>query len=146
MRFCQSFANELSKLIGDVKDVPAGDIGVGARKIGYIYGQYKKQTGRFDGALTGKKGLSQGGSLGRTEATGYGCVYFAIEMLKTKKDDLSGKKCVISGAENGNLHSLKLYEYGAFSITMSDSTGYIYDKNGIDLELLKELVYMSMQR
>lgn len=139
MRFCQSFANELSKLIGDVKDVPAGDIGVGAREIGYIYGQYKKQTSRFDGALTGK-GLSWGGSLVRPEATGYGCVYFAIEMLKTRKDDLKGKKCVVSGAGNVATYTIqKLYENGAIPLTVSDSTGYIYDKNGIDLDLLIEL-------
>lgn len=139
MRFCQSFMNELAKLIGDVKDIPAGDIGVGGREIGYMYGQYKKLTSRFDGALTGK-GLSWGGSLARTEATGYGCVYFADEMLKTKKQELKGKKCVVSGAGNVAIYTVeKLYQYGALPLTVSDSTGYVYDKDGIDLDLLKKL-------
>ena len=139
MRFCQSFTNELAKLIGDVKDIPAGDIGVGAREIGYMYGQYKKLTSRFDGAFTGK-GLSWGGSLCRTEATGYGSVYFANEMLQNAGDDLKGKRCVISGAGNVATYTAeKLYHYGALPISVSDSTGYIYDKEGICLETLKEI-------
>ncbi|NLK66574.1 MAG: NADP-specific glutamate dehydrogenase [Campylobacteraceae bacterium] len=139
MRFCQSFMNELSKLIGDVTDIPAGDIGVGAREIGYMYGQYKKLTSRFEGAFTGK-GISWGGSLGRTEATGYGSVYFANEMLQNIGDGLKGKKCVISGAGNVATYTAeKLYQYGALPISVSDSTGYIYDKDGICLEALKEI-------
>ncbi|CZE45845.1 NADP-specific glutamate dehydrogenase [Campylobacter geochelonis] len=139
MRFCQSFMNELFKLIGDVKDVPAGDIGVGGREIGYMFGQYKKLTNRFDGALTGK-GLSWGGSLARTEATGYGSVYFAAEMLAKKGADLEGKKCSISGSGNVAIYTAeKLYDFGALPITVSDSTGYIYDKEGVDVALLKRL-------
>ncbi|QQF52307.1 glutamate dehydrogenase [Campylobacter fetus] len=139
MRFCQSFMNELYKLIGDVKDVPAGDIGVGGREIGYMFGQYKKLTNRFDGALTGK-GLSWGGSLARTEATGYGSVYFANEMLKKSGGSLEGKKCSVSGAGNVAIYTVeKLYEFGALPITVSDSTGFVYDKDGIDTQLLKRL-------
>ncbi|PSM53250.1 glutamate dehydrogenase [Campylobacter blaseri] len=146
MRFCQAFASELSKLIGDVKDVPAGDIGVGAREIGYMYGQYKKITSRFDGAFTGK-GLSWGGSLVRTEATGYGSVYFAEELLKTKNDNLEGKTCTISGSGNVAIYTAqKLYHYGAKPIAVSDSSGYIYDKEGIDVELLKELKEVKRER
>lgn len=146
MRFCQSFTNELAKLIGDVKDVPAGDIGVGGREIGYMYGQYKKLTSRFDGAFTGK-GLSWGGSLARTEATGYGAVYFADEMLKTKNQNLEGKICVVSGSGNVAIYTVeKLYEYGAIPVAVSDSSGYVYDKDGIDLELLKELKEVKRQR
>ncbi|MSN95922.1 NADP-specific glutamate dehydrogenase [Campylobacter sp. FMV-PI01] len=139
MRFCQSFMNELSKLIGDVKDIPAGDIGVGGREIGYLYGQYKKLTSRFDGALTGK-GLSWGGSLARTEATGYGSVYFADEMIKKVGGSLEGKRCSISGAGNVAIYTAqKLYHLGALPVTVSDSTGFIYDKDGIDVELLKDI-------
>lgn len=139
MRFCQAFMLELHKIIGDVKDVPAGDIGVGGREIGYMFGMYKKLTGRFDGALTGK-GLSWGGSLARTEATGYGSVYFADEMLKKAGKSLEGKKCAVSGAGNVAIYTIKkLYELGAIPITTSDSTGFIYDKDGIDLALLKQL-------
>ncbi len=131
--------NELYKLIGDVKDVPAGDIGVGGREIGYMFGQYKKLTNRFDGALTGK-GLSWGGSLARTEATGYGSVYFANEMLKKSGGSLEGKKCSVSGAGNVAIYTVeKLYEFGALPITVSDSTGFVYDKDGIDTQLLKRL-------
>ncbi|CUU77719.1 glutamate dehydrogenase [Campylobacter hyointestinalis subsp. hyointestinalis] len=139
MRFCQSFMNELYKLIGDVKDVPAGDIGVGGREIGYMFGQYKKLTNRFDGALTGK-GLNWGGSLARTEATGYGSVYFANEMLKKSGGSLEGKKCSVSGAGNVAIYTVeKLYEFGALPVTVSDSTGFVYDKDGIDTKLLKRL-------
>ncbi|MFW5606798.1 MAG: Glu/Leu/Phe/Val dehydrogenase dimerization domain-containing protein, partial [Campylobacter hyointestinalis] len=139
MRFCQAFMNELYKLIGDVKDVPAGDIGVGGREIGYMFGQYKKLTNRFDGALTGK-GLNWGGSLARTEATGYGSVYFANEMLKKSGGSLEGKKCSVSGAGNVAIYTVeKLYEFGALPVTVSDSTGFVYDKDGIDTKLLKRL-------
>ncbi|NLY03958.1 MAG: NADP-specific glutamate dehydrogenase [Campylobacter sp.] len=139
MRFCQAFMNDLFKLIGDVKDVPAGDIGVGAREIGYLYGQYKKLSGRFDGAITGK-GLSWGGSLARTQATGYGSVYFANEALIKQGKSLEGKKCVISGAGNVAIYTAeKLYEFGALPIAVSDSRGCIYDKDGIDIELLKDI-------
>ncbi|QKF65378.1 NADP-specific glutamate dehydrogenase [Campylobacter corcagiensis] len=139
MRFCQAFMNDLYKLIEDVKDVPAGDIGVGAREIGYMYGQYKKLTGRFDGAMTGK-GLSWGGSLARTEATGYGSVYFATEALKKKGKSLDGKRCVISGAGNVAIYTAqKLYEFGATPVTVSDSRGYVYDEEGVDIALLKEI-------
>lgn len=139
MRFCQSFMNELHRLMSDVSDVPAGDIGVGGREIGYLFGQYKKLSRRFDGALTGK-GLNWGGSLARTEATGYGSVYFANEMLTKKSDSLRGKRCVVSGAGNVAIYTVaKLQELDAIPITVSDSTGFIYDKDGIDLRLLKKL-------
>ena len=134
MRFCQSFMNELHRLISDTSDVPAGDIGVGGREIGYLFGQYKKLTRRFDGALTGK-GLNWGGSLARTEATGYGSVYFANEMLTKVGQTIRGKKCCVSGAGNVAIYTVeKLYEFGALPITVSDSTGFIYDAEGIDLE------------
>ncbi|ALV25259.1 glutamate dehydrogenase [Campylobacter iguaniorum] len=139
MRFCQAFMYELYKLIGDVKDVPAGDIGVGGREIGYMFGAYKKLTNRFDGALTGK-GLNWGGSLARTEATGYGSVYFAKEMLQKAGGSLEGKVCAVSGAGNVAIYTVeKLYQFGALPVTVSDSTGFIYDKEGIDLALLKRL-------
>lgn len=139
MRFCQAFMQGLYELIGDVKDVPAGDIGVGGREIGYLFGEYKKLTHRFDGSLTGK-GLSWGGSLARTEATGYGLVYFAEQMLASVGQTFQGKKCVVSGAGNVSIYTVeKLYELGALPITVSDSTGFIYDADGIDLKLLKEL-------
>lgn len=139
MRFCQSFMIELQRLISDVTDVPAGDIGVGGREIGYMFGQYKKITRRFDGSLTGK-GLSWGGSLARTEATGYGSVYFANEMLTKNGDSLRGKICAVSGAGNVAIYTVaKLYEMEAKPVTVSDSTGFIYDENGIDLALLKKL-------
>lgn len=139
MRFCQSFMTELSRLISDVSDVPAGDIGVGGREIGYLFGQYKKLTRRFDGALTGK-GLNWGGSLARTEATGYGSVYFANEMLSKKGDALRGKKCAISGAGNVAIYTAqKLYQMDALPISVSDSTGFIYDSDGIDVSALKKI-------
>ncbi len=139
MRFCQAFTQSLFQLIGDVKDVPAGDIGVGGREIGYMFGMYKKLTGRFDGALTGK-GLSWGGSLARTEATGFGLVYFTSEMLASIGQSLEGKKVAVSGAGNVAIYTVKkLYEMGATPITVSDSTGFIYDAEGIDLALLKRI-------
>lgn len=139
MRFCQAFMNELYRHIGAHTDVPAGDIGVGGREIGYLYGQYRKITNRFDGVLTGKA-LGWGGSLVRTEATGYGCVYFAQEMLKEKGENLEGKICTVSGSGNVAIYTIeKLQQLGAIPVTISDSKGMIYDKDGIDLALLKEL-------
>lgn len=139
MRFCQSFMVELSKHIGETKDVPAGDIGVGGREIGYMFGEYKRLTGSFEGALTGK-GLNWGGSLGRTEATGFGSVYFAENMLNKKGDSLKGKVCTVSGSGNVALYTIqKLYDMGATPVTCSDSKGMIYDKNGIDFNTLKSI-------
>ncbi|TQR33854.1 NADP-specific glutamate dehydrogenase [Campylobacter sp. MIT 99-7217] len=139
MRFCQAFMLNLSKVIGATTDVPAGDIGVGGREIGYMFGMYKKLTGFYDGTLTGK-GLNWGGSLARTEATGYGCVYFTDEMLKKAKQGLEGKVCAVSGSGNVAIYTIeKLYQMGAKPVTISDSNGFVYDKNGIDLELLKEI-------
>ncbi|WP_180673907.1 NADP-specific glutamate dehydrogenase [Helicobacter sp. 13S00482-2] len=139
MRFCQAFMNELYRHIGACTDVPAGDIGVGAREIGYLFGQYKKLTNRFDGVLTGK-GLTWGGSLARPEATGYGCVYFAQEMLKERGESLSGKICTVSGSGNVAIYTVeKLYHLDAIPVSVSDSKGTIHDKNGIDLDLLKEI-------
>ncbi|HDM10608.1 MAG: NADP-specific glutamate dehydrogenase [Deltaproteobacteria bacterium] len=132
MRFCQSFMAELYRHIGPNTDVPAGDIGVGAREIGFLFGMYKRLRNEFTGVLTGK-GLNWGGSLIRPEATGYGCVYFAAEMLATKGEELKGKTCLVSGAGNVAQHTVeKLLELGAKVVTMSDSSGYIYDESGID--------------
>lgn len=132
MRFCQSFMMELFRHIGPDTDVPAGDIGVGAREIGYLFGMYKKLANEFTGVLTGKS-LAWGGSLIRPEATGYGCVYFAAEMLATKNQSLEGKRCLVSGSGNVAQYTVeKLIELGAKPITLSDSSGYIYDEEGID--------------
>jgi glutamate dehydrogenase (NADP+) len=142
MRFCQSFMNELFRHIGPDTDVPAGDIGVGGREIGYLFGQYKKLRNEFTGVLTGK-GLNWGGSLIRPEATGYGCVYFAAEMLTTRGHTLEGKTCLVSGSGNVAQFTIeKLLEFGAKVLTISDSSGYIYDEAGIDrkkLEFIMEL-------
>ncbi|MFT7373955.1 MAG: glutamate dehydrogenase (NADP+) [Oleiphilaceae bacterium] len=139
MRFCQSFMTELYRHIGPTTDVPAGDIGVGAREIGYMFGQYKRITGRYEGVLTGKS-LLWGGSLARREATGYGAVYFAGYMLEARGESLKGKKCLISGAGNVAIHAIeKLYHLGAVPISCSDSRGTIYHEQGIDLALLKDL-------
>ncbi|WP_249979319.1 NADP-specific glutamate dehydrogenase [Vreelandella olivaria] len=139
MRFCQSFMSELYRHIGPHCDVPAGDIGVGAREIGYLFGQYKRLTGQYEGVLTGK-GLNWGGSFGRKEATGYGAVYFAHNMLAARGEELSGKTCLVSGAGNVAIYTIeKLYELGARPITCSDSCGTIHDPSGIDLGLLKQL-------
>ena len=132
MRFCQSFMSELFRHIGPNTDVPAGDIGVGGREIGYLFGQYKKLRNEFTGVLTGK-GLNWGGSLIRPEATGYGAVYFAAEMLTTRNQTLKGKKCLVSGSGNVAQYTIeKLLELGAKPLTLSDSNGYIYDEAGID--------------
>jgi glutamate dehydrogenase (NADP+) len=136
MRFCQSFMNELFRHIGPDTDVPAGDIGVGGREIGFLFGQYKKLRNEFTGVLTGK-GLNWGGSLIRPEATGYGAVYFAEEMLATRNDSLAGKVCLVSGSGNVAQYTVqKLLEFGAKPATLSDSSGYIYDEAGIDKEKL----------
>lgn len=132
MRFCQSFITELYRHIGPDTDVPAGDIGVGGREIGYLFGQYKRLRNEFSGVLTGK-GLNWGGSLIRPEATGYGCVYFAAEMLATRNETLEGKVCLVSGSGNVAQYTTeKLIELGAKVVTLSDSSGYIYDEEGID--------------
>ncbi|MDD5255885.1 MAG: NADP-specific glutamate dehydrogenase [Candidatus Omnitrophica bacterium] len=137
MKFCQSFMSELFRHIGPDTDVPAGDIGVGGREIGYMFGQYKKLRNEFTGVLTGK-GLSWGGSLIRPEATGYGCVYFVQEMLKTKGETLKGKVCAVSGSGNVAQYTVeKLLQLGAKVVTLSDSDGFIYDKDGIDQKELK---------
>ena len=136
MRFCQSFMTELFRHVGPNTDVPAGDIGVGGREIGYLFGQYKRLANEFTGVLTGK-GLTWGGSLIRPEATGYGAVYFAQEMLKTRDETIEGKVCTVSGAGNAAQFTVeKLIQCGAKPVTMSDSGGLIYDKNGIDEEKL----------
>ncbi|MEE8431485.1 MAG: NADP-specific glutamate dehydrogenase [Candidatus Desulfatibia sp.] len=132
MRFCQSFMAELFRHIGPDTDVPAGDIGVGAREIGYLFGMYKKLRNEFTGVLTGKS-LGWGGSLIRPEATGYGCVYFAAEMLATRNDNLEGKICLVSGSGNvAQFTTEKILELGGKVVTLSDSSGYIYDEEGID--------------
>ena len=136
MRFCQSFMTELQRHIGQFTDVPAGDIGVGGREIGYLFGQYKRIRNEFTGVLTGK-GLNWGGSLIRPEATGYGAVYFAEEMLSTRDDRLEGKTCLVSGAGNVAQYTVeKLLDLGATPVTLSDSSGFVYDKAGIDREKL----------
>ncbi|MBR6889961.1 MAG: NADP-specific glutamate dehydrogenase, partial [Clostridia bacterium] len=139
MRFCQSFMTELYKYIGADVDVPAGDIGVGAREIGYLYGQYKRITNKYEGVLTGK-GLSYGGSLVRTQATGYGLCYFTEEMLNAAGKSFKGQTVVISGSGNvATYANEKATQLGAKVVAMSDSNGYIYDKNGIDLDCVKQI-------
>jgi glutamate dehydrogenase (NADP+) len=147
MRFCQSFMTELARHIGDKTDVPAGDIGVGGREIGYLFGQYKRIKNRYEaGVLTGK-GLDWGGSLVRTEATGYGLVYILEEMLKDNKISLNDKKVVISGSGNVAIYANeKVTQLGAKVVAMSDSSGYLYDENGIDLELVKEIKEVNRGR
>jgi glutamate dehydrogenase (NADP+) len=136
MRFCQAFMTELSRHIGPNTDVPAGDIGVGAREIGFMFGQYKRIRNEFTGVLTGK-GLNWGGSLIRPEATGYGAVYFAAEMLGTKDDSIEGKNCIVSGSGNVSQYTTeKILELGGKVVTLSDSSGYIYDEEGVDREKL----------
>jgi len=137
MRFCHAFMTELSRHIGQDVDVPAGDIGVGGREIGYLFGQYKRLCNEFTGTLTGKA-MSYGGSLIRPEATGYGCVYFVREMLKTRGEDLHGKICTVSGSGNVATYTVeKATELGAKVVTLSDSSGFIYDPDGIDCEKLR---------
>lgn len=139
MRFCQAFMNELFRHIGATVDVPAGDIGTGGREIGYLYGQYKKLTTLYEGVLTGKN-LLFGGSLARTEATGYGAVYFAESMLKDRGESLEGKICTVSGAGNVATYCCqKLQQVGAIPVTVTDSRGMIYDKDGIKVDVLKQV-------
>jgi glutamate dehydrogenase (NADP+) len=146
MRFCQSFMNELYRHIGADVDVPAGDIGTGGREIGFMFGQWKKLTGLFNGVLTGK-GLDFGGSLARTEATGYGCVYFTEEMLKVRKTSFEGKTVIASGSGNVAIYTHeKATQLGAKVVAMSDSNGYIYDKNGINLDTIKRLKEVERKR
>ena len=146
MAFCQSFMTELNKYIGADTDVPAGDIGTGAREIGYMYGQYKRIKGVYEGVLTGK-GLSYGGSLARTEATGYGLLYLTEEMLKCNGHDLKGKTVVISGSGNVAIYATqKAQQLGAKVVTVSDSTGWVYDPEGIDVALLKEVKEVKRAR
>ena len=146
MRFCQSFMSELFRHIGHHTDVPAGDIGVGGREIGYLFGQYKRLANQFTGVLTGK-GLNWGGSLIRPEATGYGCVYFAHEMLKTKNDTLEGKLCLVSGSGNVSQYTVeKLLDFGAKVIAMSDSNGVIHDPSGITREKLSWIMELKNGR
>ena len=146
MAFCQSFMTELCKYIGADTDVPAGDIGVGGREIGYMFGQYKRIRGVYEGVLTGK-GLTYGGSLARTEATGYGLLYYTEEMLKCNGIDIAGKTVAVSGAGNVAIYATqKAQQLGAKVVTVSDSNGYIYDPDGIDVELLKEVKEVKRAR
>ncbi|MBF2485376.1 NADP-specific glutamate dehydrogenase [Listeria welshimeri] len=147
MRFCQSFMTELQKHIGPDTDVPAGDIGVGGREIGYLFGQYKRLRGAYDaGTLTGK-GLSYGGSLARTEATGYGLVYFTVEMLEAAGETIRGKKIVVSGSGNVAIYAIeKAHELGAKVVACSDSAGFVYDKEGIKVETVKQLKEVERKR
>ena len=146
MAFCQSFMTELCKYIGADTDVPAGDIGTGAREIGYMFGQYKRIRGVYEGVLTGK-GLSYGGSLARTEATGYGLLYLTNALLKDHGIDIAGKTCIVSGAGNVAIYAIqKAHQLGAKCVTCSDSTGWIYDPEGIDVDLLKEVKEVKRAR
>ncbi|MCF6242369.1 MAG: NADP-specific glutamate dehydrogenase, partial [Bacteroidales bacterium] len=143
MRFCQSFMTELSRHIGPNTDVPAGDIGVGGREIGFLFGHYKRLRNEFTGVLTGKD-LNWGGSLIRPEATGYGCVYFAQNMLHDKGDSIKGKVCTVSGSGNVAQYTVeKVNEFGGKVVTLSDSSGYIYDPDGIDAEKLAYVMHLK---
>mgnify|MGYP006067172733 CR=1 FL=1 len=146
MAFCQSFMTELSKHIGADTDVPAGDIGTGAREIGYMFGQYKRLQNRYEGVLTGK-GLTYGGSLARTEATGYGLLYLTQELLKLNGIDLAGKTCAVSGSGNVAIYAIeKAHQLGAKVVTCSDSNGWVYDPEGIDVAALKEIKEVNRAR
>jgi glutamate dehydrogenase (NADP+) len=147
MRFCQSFMTELYRHLGEYIDVPAGDIGVGGREIGYMFGQYKRLTNRYEaGVLTGK-GLVYGGSRARTEATGYGAVYFVQRMLATKGTDFAGKRAVVSGSGNVAIYTIeKILAFGGRVVACSDSNGYVVDEDGIDLDLVKEIKEVRRER
>ncbi len=147
MRFCQSFMTELWRYVGEYTDVPAGDIGVGGREIGYMFGQFKRLTSKYEaGVLTGK-GLDYGGSLVRTEATGYGATFFVDEMLKVRKDSFDGKRCVVSGSGNVAIYTVeKIHQLGGRVVAVSDSNGYVLDERGIDLKLLKQLKEVERRR
>ncbi|HEX7406191.1 MAG TPA: NADP-specific glutamate dehydrogenase [Candidatus Binatia bacterium] len=147
MRFCQSFMTELWRIIGEHTDVPAGDIGVGGREIGYLFGQYKRLTNKFEAGVITGKGLIYGGAQVRTEATGYGCTYFVNEMLASRKDGFKGKKVIVSGSGNVAIYTHeKVTQLGGKVIAMSDSNGVIYDKNGINLETIKLLKEVQRRR
>ena len=140
MRFCQSFMTELYRHIGEYTDVPAGDIGVGGREIGYLFGQYKRITNRYESSVLTGKGTNWGGALVRTEATGYGAAFFAENMLQTRNDSLDGKTCVVSGSGNVAIFAIeKIHQLGGTVVACSDSSGYVTDPKGIDLDVLKEL-------
>ena len=147
MRFCQSFVTELYRHVGEMTDVPAGDIGVGHREIGFMFGQYKRITNRYEsGVLTGK-GVTWGGSLVRTEATGYGAVFFAEQMLRAQGETLDGKRCVVSGSGNVAIYAIeKLHQLGAVVVACSDSGGFVHEPNGVDLDLLKEVKLVERGR
>lgn len=147
MRFCQSFMTELCRHLGEYTDVPAGDIGVGGREIGYMFGQFKRLTNKYEaGVLTGK-GLVYGGSRARTEATGYGATYFVDSMLATKGTSLDGKRCVVSGSGNVAIYTIeKIRQFGGTVVACSDSNGYIIDESGIDLDLVKEIKEVRRER
>ena len=147
MRFCQSFMTELYRHLGEYTDVPAGDIGVGTREIGYLFGQYKRITNRYESAVITGKSTEWGGSQVRTEATGYGAVFFAKEMLAAQRNTLDGKECIVSGSGNVAIYAIeKLHQLGARVIACSDSDGYIHDPDGIDLDLLKQVKTVDRQR
>jgi len=147
MRFCQSFMTELYRHLGEYRDVPAGDIGVGAREIGYLFGQYKRITNNYESSVLTGKGLGWGGALVRKEATGYGSVFFAREMLAARGESLEGKVCTVSGSGNVAIYTIeKALQLGARVVACSDSSGYVYDDHGIDLELLKQLKEVERQR
>jgi len=140
MRFCQSFMTELYRHIGEYTDVPAGDIGVGGREIGYLFGQYKRITGRYESGVITGKGVEWGGALVRTEATGYGVVFFVQQMLAVIGHEVDGKRAVVSGSGNVAIYAIeKLHALGALVVACSDSDGYVYDPDGIDLELVKQI-------
>src|SRR5690606_2427564 len=140
MRFCQSFMTELYRHIGEYTDVPAGDIGVGRREIGYMFGQYKRITNRYEAGVITGKGLDWGGSLVRTESTGYGATIFVNAMLKVRSDTLEGKTCIVSGAGNVAIFAIeKIAELGGTVVACSDSNGYVFDEKGIDLDLVKQI-------
>ncbi|MFN2256964.1 MAG: NADP-specific glutamate dehydrogenase [Desulfuromonadaceae bacterium] len=147
MRFCQSFMTELYRHLGEHTDVPAGDIGVGEREVGYMFGQYKRITNRYESGVFTGKGLDWGGSLVRTEATGYGAAFFVEEMLKVRNDSLEGKKCIVSGSGNVAVYTIeKINQLGGTVIACSDSGGYIYHEAGIDLELVQRIKEIERRR
>jgi glutamate dehydrogenase (NADP+) len=147
MRFCQSLMTELHRHLGEQTDVPAGDIGVGGREIGYMFGQYKRLTNRFEAGVFTGKALAYGGSRARTEATGYGNTYFVQSMLKTKGTDFDGKKVVVSGSGNVAIYTIeKVQSFGGIVIACSDSSGYVVDENGVDLALVKEIKDVRRER
>ncbi len=147
MRFCQSFMTELYRHLGEYTDVPAGDIGGGGREIGYMFGQYKRITNRYESAVLTGKGLDWGGSLVRTEATGYGATFFVNEMLKVRGDSFEGKTCLVSGSGNVAIYTIeKIHQLGGRVVACSDSNGYIYDEKGIDLELIQQLKEVERRR